>query len=90
MARAMTRPMRQMRKPRRILEVGPGTGAITAEIVRHLRPGDRFDIVEINADFVAYLGQRFRRRPTFAVGEGKRGSCTVRCRTCRANRLMIS
>jgi phospholipid N-methyltransferase len=65
LARAMTRPMRQAASPRRILEVGPGTGAITAEIVRQLRPGDQFDIVEINADFVAFLGQRFSEEPEF-------------------------
>ena len=59
LARAMTRPMRLDRRSRRVLEVGAGTGAVTAEIVRQLRPGDQFDIVEINADFVTYLGQRF-------------------------------
>ena len=65
LGRAMTRPMRQARGARRILEVGAGTGAITAEIVRQLRPGDQFDIVEINADFVAFLGQRFAEEPDF-------------------------
>jgi phospholipid N-methyltransferase len=65
LARAMTRPMRQARGPRRILEVGPGTGAVTAAIVKLLRLGDQFDIVEINADFVAYLGQRFAEEPEF-------------------------
>src|ERR1019366_191149 len=57
--------MRQSKGPRRILEIGPGTGAITAAIVRQLRPGDQFDIVEINADFVAFLGQRFSEEPDF-------------------------
>ena len=66
LARALTRPMRQTGSPRKILEVGPGTGAVTAEIVRHLRPGDHLDIVEINPDFVAYLGGRFATEPTFA------------------------
>jgi phospholipid N-methyltransferase len=65
LARAMTRPMRQGKRPRRILEVGPGTGAITAAIVRQLKPGDQFDIVEINADFVAFLGQRFSEETDF-------------------------
>jgi|ERR1043166_630683 phospholipid N-methyltransferase len=65
LARAMTRPMRQAKGPRRILEVGPGTGAVTAEIVRRMRPGDQFDIVEINAEFVACLGQRFAEEPDF-------------------------
>src|ERR1043166_4901462 len=66
LARALTRPLRQLRTPRRILEVGPGTGAVTAEIVRHLRPEDRFDIVEINGDFVAFLQRRFQEEPDFA------------------------
>ncbi len=65
LARALTRPLRNLPGPRRILEIGPGTGAVTAEIVRHLRPGDQFDIVEINGDFVAYLGQRFENEPDF-------------------------
>src|SRR5205809_995714 len=71
LGRAMTRPMRQASSPRRILEVGPGTGAITAEIVRQLRPGDQFDIVEINADFVAFLGQRFAEEPDFQRRRGQ-------------------
>src|SRR5437773_2246711 len=65
LARALTRPMRQMRTPRRILEVGAGTGAVTAEIVRQMRPDDQFDIVEINGDFVAFLERRFREEPDF-------------------------
>ncbi len=65
LARAMCRPLRHCKTPRRILEVGPGTGALTAQIVREMRPGDQFDIVEINADFVAFLGQRFAEEPDF-------------------------
>jgi phospholipid N-methyltransferase len=74
LARALTRPMRQCGSPRRVLEVGPGTGAVTAEIVRLLRPGDQLDIVEINADFVAYLGQRFESEPAF---RRKREQCRI-------------
>lgn len=59
LARAMTQPMRRMSGPRRILEVGPGTGAVTAAILPLLRPDDRFDIVEINGEFVAFIKQRF-------------------------------
>ena len=71
LARALTRPMSRSRSPRRILEVGPGTGAVTAEIVRHMRPDDSLDIVEINPDFVAYLGRRFAEEPTFAKRRGQ-------------------
>src|SRR5215831_3421057 len=52
-------------QPRRILEVGPGTGAVTVEILRQLRPGDWLDIVEINGDFVALLERRFAEEPLF-------------------------
>jgi len=65
LARALTLPMRQSKKPRRILEIGPGTGAVTAEIVRQLRPEDRFDIVEINGDFVSFLERRFALESDF-------------------------
>lgn len=65
LARALTRPMRMAQGPRRILEVGPGTGAVTREIVRHLRPGDTLDVVEINGDFIKVLERRFEREPTF-------------------------
>jgi phosphatidylethanolamine/phosphatidyl-N-methylethanolamine N-methyltransferase len=65
LGRALTRPMRQKTGPRRILEVGPGTGAVTAEIVRNLRPGDQLDIVEINARFVAIIERRFANEDMF-------------------------
>lgn len=65
LARALTLPMRQHAGPRRVLEVGPGTGAVTREIVRRLRPDDRLDIVEINASFVEVLHRRFEEEPEF-------------------------
>src|SRR5438270_2947930 len=65
LARALTRPMREHRGARRVLEVGPGTGAVTREIVRQLRPDDRLDIVEINAAFVEVIRRRFHEEPAF-------------------------
>lgn len=49
----------QQQSPLRILEVGPGTGAITRRLVRLLRPEDRFDLVEINETFAAMLTHSF-------------------------------
>lgn len=46
-------------KPIRVLECGPGTGAFTDRIVRHLRADDRFDLVELNESFVDVLKKRF-------------------------------
>ncbi len=49
--------------PRRVLEVGPGTGAVTQQIVAALGPEDRFDLVEWNSRFVERLRQRFETDP---------------------------
>jgi len=72
LARALAGPLAQAvaaggpnAPPRWILEVGPGTGAVTAEIVKQLGPDDRLDIVEINAHFVAVLKRRFAEEPEF-------------------------
>ena len=65
LGRALTRPLRSAAPPRTILEVGPGTGAVTAEIVRSLKEDDRLDIVEINPQFVAVLNRRFAEEPSF-------------------------
>jgi phospholipid N-methyltransferase len=48
---------------RRILEVGPGTGAVTGSIVAALGPEDRFDLIEWNPRFVERLKHRFETDP---------------------------
>ena len=65
LGRAMTVHLRQRRRPARILEVGPGTGAITAEVARRLQPGDQLDVVEINPRFVSLLRQRLATEKRF-------------------------
>jgi len=60
LARAITRYLAERGDaPIRVLECGPGTGAFTDQIVRHLRPGDHFDLVELNETFVDVLENRF-------------------------------
>jgi phospholipid N-methyltransferase len=54
-----------MAGPREILEVGPGTGAVTARLVMKLRPEDRLTLVELNDDFVRHLRGRFQTEPAF-------------------------
>ncbi|HEX3654212.1 MAG TPA: methyltransferase domain-containing protein [Pirellulales bacterium] len=44
---------------RKILEVGPGTGAVTGRLVRKLQPHDRLVLVELNDRFVGHLERRF-------------------------------
>jgi phospholipid N-methyltransferase len=66
LARALVSEMRKANAPRRILEVGPGTGPVTAQLVRHLHPGDQLELVELNSQFVAHLQKRFEDEPLFA------------------------
>jgi phosphatidylethanolamine/phosphatidyl-N-methylethanolamine N-methyltransferase len=51
--------------PRKILEVGPGTGAVTRHIIAAMRPDDQLDLVELNPSFVAHLHNRFESDPAF-------------------------
>lgn len=50
---------------RRILEVGPGTGAVTGQIIIDMGPADRLDLVELNDAFVERLKHRFQFEPAF-------------------------
>lgn len=60
LARAMAGPLtRRGQGPVRVLEIGPGTGAVTGHIVRQLQAADTFDLVEINERFAELLEQRF-------------------------------
>lgn len=65
LARAMARPLGQRKatSPVRVLEIGPGTGAVTRTLVRHIREGDCFDLVELNESFVEMLNGRFEKDP---------------------------
>lgn len=65
LGRALTKPLRGGAGPRRILEVGPGTGAVTRHIVRCLGPVDRLDIVEINDRFAAIVRELFEEEADF-------------------------
>ncbi len=46
-------------EPVRILELGPGTGVFTKEIVAAMRPIDRLDVVELSERFYRLVHQRF-------------------------------
>lgn len=61
LARSMTRFLadRDRTQPVRVLEIGPGTGPVTDQIVRLIGPEDVFDLVELNESFVEILRQRF-------------------------------
>ncbi len=59
LAHDMTDPLRKALRnsprPLKILELGPGTGPITKEIVSLLRPEDNLDIVELDNNFFTMI-----------------------------------
>jgi phosphatidylethanolamine/phosphatidyl-N-methylethanolamine N-methyltransferase len=77
LARAMTRYLAADRGPARILEVGPGTGAVTRQIVSLLQADDRLDLVELNEAFAGRLQHRFKHDANF-----KRAADRARIHIC--------
>ncbi len=47
--------------PLNILEIGPGTGPLTKQIVKYLRPQDNLDVVEIHKKFFQIVKTRYRQ-----------------------------
>jgi phospholipid N-methyltransferase len=56
-ARVVAEPLASLPSPRRVLEAGPGTGALTGAVLERLGPGDRLDLYEVNATFARFLRQ---------------------------------
>ncbi len=63
LASALVRFVEADQRPKRILEVGPGTGAVTRRIAAALGPDDRLDLVELNETFVECLRKGLDREP---------------------------
>ena len=55
LAQSMVEHLADHEGPRRILEVGSGTGAFTRHILKGMRDGDRLDAVEISDSFASAL-----------------------------------
>jgi phosphatidylethanolamine/phosphatidyl-N-methylethanolamine N-methyltransferase len=58
-------------QPRAVLEVGPGTGAVTRHLVQRLGPKDSLDLVEANAKFADQLAISFERDSRMAEVNGR-------------------
>lgn len=65
LARCLARYVGKSHAPQRILEVGPGTGAVTRRIIAQMGPDDRLDLVELNDSFVQLLRHRFETEAPF-------------------------
>jgi phosphatidylethanolamine/phosphatidyl-N-methylethanolamine N-methyltransferase len=62
LAGALCRFVGSSPEPQRILEVGPGTGAVTATLVERMRDEDHLCLIEINQTFVTHLKTAFKER----------------------------
>ena len=65
LAKALCRHVGEGERPQKILEAGPGTGAVTSHIVERLRDEDRLCLVELNPAFAAHLRALFDQKPAF-------------------------
>lgn len=64
-AAALCSELRRHRGVKRVLEVGAGTGAITAELIKSIGPGDELVVCELNSTFADFLRQRFANEANF-------------------------
>src|SRR5688572_7255963 len=62
---ALSRHVGQSRGSQKILEAGPGTGAVTGCIIERLRQDDQLWMVELNPTFAAHLRSAFREKPSY-------------------------
>lgn len=64
-AAALAAEVARSKGPKRVLEVGAGTGAITAQLVHHIGPQDELVLCEINPTFMTLLQKRFAEEAAF-------------------------
>lgn len=73
LAKALCVPYESASRPATVLEVGAGTGPVTRELGRILRPEDRLDICEISGDLADILERDVLGNTNFAepIAEGR-------------------
>jgi phosphatidylethanolamine/phosphatidyl-N-methylethanolamine N-methyltransferase len=62
---ALCRHVGQGGSAQRILEAGPGTGAVTSCIIERMGRDDQLWMVELNPTFAAHLRSAFNEKPSF-------------------------
>jgi phospholipid N-methyltransferase len=65
LGRQMVKPLVECTHPVRILEVGPGTGPFTREILLNMRSDDHLSVCEINPVFLESLKKKLESFPAF-------------------------
>lgn len=64
-AEELAAPVKNPPFPKRILELGPGTGVVTIRILRNMGPDDELCICEINPTFMETLKERLEELPEY-------------------------
>ena len=54
-------------KPRVVIELGPGEGCHTRQIVRRMSPGSKLILIELDDQFAAHLEKQFAHDPRVTV-----------------------
>jgi phosphatidylethanolamine/phosphatidyl-N-methylethanolamine N-methyltransferase len=69
LAKAIVLPLtKRPARPIAVLEVGPGTGSFTHQILQHLRSGDMLDVYELNPKFYSFLIKSLNEEVTMRRG----------------------
>lgn len=69
-AKKIVEPIKKSTKKNlRILEIGPGTGVITEQIVKVMPADATLDLVEINADFCELLREQYKTNQNISIYE---------------------
>ncbi len=71
LARALASRIAAMDPPQKILEVGPGTGAVTRQIISRMGPNDQLDLVELNPRFAEVLRNHLDTEPSWKPVAGR-------------------
>ena len=66
-ARSLCSEIRRTRGPKRILEVGCGTGPVTEAILDSMTDEDSLMVCDLNESFINYVKKRFEEEPKFAA-----------------------
>jgi len=62
-AHELMRYAKEVKEPKKILEIGAGMGAVSKVICyRYLKPGDRLDVVEVNPEYCVHLRRKLMRK----------------------------
>jgi len=60
-ARALANPLHEFSTPKRILEVGAGTGSVTVQILRDMNVHDELTVCELNPRFIKQLKKKLSK-----------------------------